>query len=76
MPTESGNGDDSPLPVLLRLWQAFRDEIGWKPVAPEPPAQRRTITFAAFVAEYLEKICARRAKKEKIRFEELASSRT
>lgn len=47
----------------IRLWQAFRDEISGKPVAAEPPAQRRAITFAAFVTEYLEKICARRAQK-------------
>jgi hypothetical protein len=47
----------------IRLWQAFRDEISGKPVAADPPAQPRAITFAAFVTEYLEKICARRAKK-------------
>lgn len=47
----------------IRLWQAFRDEISGKPPAPEPAAQPRAITFGAFVTEYLEKTCARRAKK-------------
>ncbi|MEO8379837.1 MAG: tyrosine-type recombinase/integrase [Acidobacteriota bacterium] len=47
----------------IRLWQAFRGEISGKPPAPEPPAQPRVITFVAFVTEYLEKICARLAKK-------------
>jgi integrase len=47
----------------IRLWQAFRDEIRGKPIAPEPPAQPRAITLAAFVTDYLEKICARRAEK-------------
>ncbi|HEY2093522.1 MAG TPA: tyrosine-type recombinase/integrase [Thermoanaerobaculia bacterium] len=47
----------------IRLWQAFRDEISGKPPAPEPVAQPRAITFGAFITEYLEKICARRAKK-------------
>ena len=46
----------------IRLWQAFRGEISGNPPAPEPP-QQRTISFAAFVREYLEKICARRAPK-------------
>lgn len=47
----------------IRLWQAFRDEISGKAPAPEPRAQPTVITFCAFVTEYLEKICARRAKK-------------
>jgi hypothetical protein len=47
----------------IRLWQVFRHEISGKPSAPEPPSRPRVITFAAFVTEYLEKICARRAKK-------------
>ena len=47
----------------IRLWQAFRDEISGKAPTPEPPARPTVITFGAFVAEYLEKICARRSKK-------------
>lgn len=47
----------------IRLWQAFRDEISGNPPAPEPAGQPRAITFSAFVTDYLEKICARRAKK-------------
>src|SRR3954451_19284463 len=47
----------------LGLWQVFRDEISGKHAATKPPAQPQVITFVSFVTEYLEKICARRAKK-------------
>jgi len=47
----------------IRLWQVFRDEISGKAPVVEASARPTVITFAAFVTEYLEKICARRAKK-------------
>jgi integrase len=47
----------------IRLWQAFRDEISGRTSAPDTPTRPSVITFAAFVTEYLEKICARRAEK-------------
>lgn len=47
----------------IRLWQAFRDEISGKPALSDDPSQPRAMTFASFVTEYLEKICARRAPK-------------
>jgi integrase len=47
----------------IRLWQNFRDEISGKALPPTLPLLPAVITFRTFVAEYLEKICARRAKK-------------
>jgi len=47
----------------IRLWQTFRDEIAGKPPAAQPPSQPPVMTFASFVTDYLEKICARRAAK-------------
>jgi integrase len=47
----------------IRLWQSFRDEISGKDSPPAPPPLTAVITFRTFVTEYLEKICARRAKK-------------
>lgn len=47
----------------IRLWQNFRDEISGKASPPAPPPLPAVITFRTFVTEYLEKICARRAKK-------------
>lgn len=47
----------------IPLWQNFRDEISGKASPPAPPPLPALITFRTFVTEYLEKICARRAKK-------------
>jgi len=47
----------------IRLWQNFRDEISGKALPPTLPPLPAVITFRTFVTEYLEKICARRAKK-------------
>jgi hypothetical protein len=47
----------------IRLWQNFRDEISGKASPLAPPPHPRVITFRTFVAEHLERICARRAKK-------------
>lgn len=47
----------------IRLWQTFRAEISGRLIPAELPPQPRVITFATFVAEYLDRICARRAKK-------------
>jgi integrase len=47
----------------IRSWQNFRDEISGKAPPPTPPPLPAVITFRTFVTEYLEKICARRAKK-------------
>lgn len=59
----------------IRLWQAFRDEISGKAPEPELHAQQTVITFGSFVTEYLERICARRAKKTHAIYRTIAFTR-
>jgi len=59
----------------IRLWQNFRDEISGKASSSEPPPPQLVITFPTFVAEYLEKVCARRAKKTLDIYRTIASTR-
>ncbi|HEX6087521.1 MAG TPA: tyrosine-type recombinase/integrase [Thermoanaerobaculia bacterium] len=66
----------------LKLWQKFRDEVSvvdptqpQRAVAPQPAAADGVPTFRVFIAEHLEKICARLAPKTLTTYQTIADSR-
>jgi integrase len=63
----------------LKLWQTFRDEVnGIDPEHPEVPTSPSTPgvhTFRTFIAEHLEKICARLAPKTLASYRTVADAR-
>lgn len=66
----------------LKLWQKFRDEVSvvdptqpQRAVAPRPAAADGVPTFRDFIAEHLEKICARLAPKTLTTYQTIADSR-
>lgn len=66
----------------VRLWQELRDELRAAADAPEQPltdaaaqAAASTLTFASFVETYLEKVCARKARKIFTTYRTIATTR-
>jgi integrase len=66
----------------LKLWQKFRDEVSvidptqpQHAIAPQPAAADGAPTFRVFIAEHLEKICARLAPKTLSTYRTIADSR-
>lgn len=65
----------------VRLWQEFRDELRAAADAPEQPPTDAAqphglmLTFAAFVETYLERICARKARKTFTTYRTIATTR-
>jgi integrase len=66
----------------LKLWQKFRDEVSvidptqpQQAAAPQPAAAHGVPTFRVFIAEHLEKICARLAPKTLSTYRTIADSR-
>lgn len=65
----------------VRLWQEFRDEL--RAAAERPPTSPTEtattdvtpLTFAAFITTYLEKICARKARKTFTTYRTIATTR-
>jgi integrase len=71
--------DASSRDEALKLWQTFRDEVNGidpdHPDAAPPQATPGVPTFRVFIAEHLEKICARLAPKTLATYQTIADTR-